>query len=61
MGRKKLSEKDKLTQVNVTIEKAHLKLLKKGKTVSGELRRILDLYISGTQKKIDDFSYEEEE
>ena len=45
MGRKKLPNCDKFIVANFTLEEKHLKLLKKGKTASEELRKILDEYI----------------
>lgn len=45
MSKKKMLKTDRLVQVNFTIEREHLKLLKQGKSASAELRRILDEYL----------------
>lgn len=45
MPKKKMLKTDRLVQVNFTIEREHLKLLKQGKSASAELRRILDEYL----------------
>ena len=50
MSKKKMLKTDRLVQVNFTIEREHLKLLKQGKSASAELRRILDEYISREER-----------
>lgn len=51
MPKKKMLKTDRLVQVNFTIEREHLKLLRQGKSASAELRRILDEYLESRSKQ----------